>query len=62
MPPEPTNLVDILLSIFGVVIAGFAVGGAVQAWRTWSNYRRIGTWVVMLTSPGDIVAAQPTPL
>ena len=41
MPPEPTNLVDILLSIVGVVIAGFAVGGAVQAWRSWSNYRRI---------------------
>jgi hypothetical protein len=41
MPPEPTNLVDILLSIFGVVIAGFAVAGAVQAWRSWSNYRRI---------------------
>jgi hypothetical protein len=41
MPQDSTNLVDILLVIFSVVIAGFAIAGAVQAWRRWSNYRRI---------------------
>ena len=37
----PQDLVDILFLIFGVVIGGIAIGGAVQAWRVWSNYRRI---------------------
>jgi hypothetical protein len=41
MPQDSTKLVDILLVVFGVVIAGFAIGGAVQAWRIWSDRRRI---------------------
>ena len=41
MPQDTTNLIDVLLLIFGVVIAGFAIGGAVQAWRSWSDHRRI---------------------
>jgi hypothetical protein len=41
MPQDTTNLIDVLLLIFGVVIAGFAIGGAVQAWRNWSDRRRI---------------------
>jgi hypothetical protein len=41
MPQDTTNLIDVLLLIFGVVIAGFAIGGARQAWRVWSEYRRI---------------------
>ena len=41
MPQDTTNLIDVLLLIFGVVIAGFAIGGAVQAWRIWSDHRRI---------------------
>ncbi len=41
MPQDSTNLVDILLVVFGVVIAGFAIAGAVQAWRIWSDRRRI---------------------
>jgi hypothetical protein len=41
MPQDSTKLGDILLVVFGVVIAGFAIGGAVQAWRIWSDRRRI---------------------
>jgi hypothetical protein len=41
MPQDTTNLIEVLLLIFGVVIAGFAIGGAVQAWRSWSDHRRI---------------------
>jgi hypothetical protein len=41
MPQDTTNLIEVLLLIFGVVIAGFAIGGAVQAWRSWSDDRRI---------------------
>ena len=41
MPQDTTNLIDVLLLIFGVVIAGFAIGGAVQAWRSWSDHRQI---------------------
>ena len=48
MPQDTANLIDVLLLIFGVVIAGFAIGGAVQAWRNWSDHRRSkGTWVVV---------------
>jgi|SoiMetStandDraft_2_1073263.scaffolds.fasta_scaffold1010329_1 hypothetical protein len=41
MPQDPTNLVDLLLATLAAVIGGIAIGGAVQAWRSWSNYRRI---------------------
>jgi hypothetical protein len=41
MPQDTTNLIDVLLLIFAVVIAGLAIGGAVQAWRSWSDHRRI---------------------
>ena len=41
MQQGPTDLVDILLLIFSLVIGGIAVGGASHAWRSWSNYRRI---------------------
>jgi hypothetical protein len=41
MPQDTTNLIEVLLLIFGIVIASFAIGGAVQAWRSWSEYRRI---------------------
>ncbi len=41
MPQDTTNLIEVLLLIFGVVIAGLAIGGAVQAWRSWSDHRRI---------------------
>ena len=37
MPQDTTNLIEVLLVVFGVVIAGFAIGGAVQAWRSWSD-------------------------
>ena len=62
MPQDSTNLVDILLVIFGLVIAGFAIGGAVHdmpgaAGLTTAASR--GTWVVA-DFAYDIVAAQPT--
>jgi hypothetical protein len=41
MPAETTSLLDVLLLIFAAVIAGFAIAGAAQAWRSWSHYRRI---------------------
>ena len=41
MPQDTNNLIEVLLLICGVVIAGFAIGGAVQAWRSWSDHRRI---------------------
>jgi hypothetical protein len=41
MPADTTSLIEFLLLIFAAVIAGFATAGGVQAWRSWSNYRRI---------------------
>ena len=41
MPAETTSLFDVLLLIFAAVIGGIVIGGAVQAWRSWSDHRRI---------------------
>ena len=41
MPSDTTSLIEVLLSVFVAVIAGLAIGGAMQAWRIWSNHRRI---------------------
>ena len=41
MPQDSANLVDLLLATLAAVMGGIAIGGAVQAWRSWSNYRRI---------------------
>jgi hypothetical protein len=41
MPQDTTNLIEVLLLIFGAVIAGFAIAGCLQAWRSWSDHRRI---------------------
>jgi hypothetical protein len=52
MPQDTTNLIDVLLLIFGVVIGSIAIGAAVQSWRNWSEQRRIeNTWVVSLQPP-----------
>jgi hypothetical protein len=60
MPQDPINAIDIFLYTLAAVFGGFAVAGAVQAWRSWSDHRRIEKHGSSLTSPDDIVAAQPT--
>jgi hypothetical protein len=41
MPQDPINAIDIFLYTLAAVFGGFAVAGAVQAWRSWSDHRRI---------------------
>jgi hypothetical protein len=41
MPADSTSLIGVFLLIFGAVISGFAIAGAIIGWRWRAHYRRI---------------------
>ena len=48
MPAETISLIEVLFTVFVAVITGFAIAGAVQAWRRWSiTAASKSTWVVV---------------